>query len=156
VKALPREWVPTIKLRPESNARQGFLDPPDLEAFLAELRQCDAVVADVTEAAYFTCLRRGNVLALRWSMIRPDVAKGRLVGGELRVPGSMTKNKTDLVLPLSSRLLDVFARRWRLRRARVPAGAPPWRSALEDRRAAGREARPDADVGCCPLRRRVA
>jgi integrase len=90
--------------------------------------------------AYFTCLRRSNVLALTWHMIRPDVVRSRLVGGELRVPGTMTKNKRDLVLPLSGRLLDLFARRWRLRVAACPfvfhrAGKPvvhfdvPWRAA---------------------------
>jgi hypothetical protein len=49
--------APAIELRPEENARQGFLDPGDFDALLGELRQRDAVVADVTEAAYFTCLR---------------------------------------------------------------------------------------------------
>src|SRR4029077_6948879 len=58
---LPR--MPHVRLRPEANARQGCLDPGAAEALLAELRQRDPVVADVAECAYFTCLRRGNVLA---------------------------------------------------------------------------------------------
>jgi integrase len=113
--------MPTIELRPENNARQGFLDPPDLEVALAALRGCEPVIADVTEAAFFTCLRRGNVLALTWPMVRPEEdGAGQLVGGELRVPGSMTKNKRELVLPLSGRLLDVFARRWTERSLKTP------------------------------------
>src|SRR5262249_36844270 len=54
--------MPHIALRREDNVRQGFLDPPDFAALLDELRARDVVVADITECAYFTCLRRGNVL----------------------------------------------------------------------------------------------
>ena len=57
-------------------------------------------------------LRRQNVLDLTWPMIRPDVDRGRLVGGELHLPGSVVKSKHDLVLPLTGGLLDVFARPW--------------------------------------------
>jgi len=44
--------LPTIKLLPEKNARQGFLDPPEFAAFLGELRQRDPVVADVAEFGF--------------------------------------------------------------------------------------------------------
>jgi integrase len=121
--ALKKAMLPTapaIELRPEDNARQGFLDPGDFDAFLAELRQRDTVVADVTETAYFTCLRRGNVLGLTWPMLAPEVRDGALVGGELRLPGRMTKNKKPLTLPLTGRLLEVLARRW----PRPPSDGP--------------------------------
>jgi hypothetical protein len=107
---LPR--MPHIRLRPEDNARQGFLDPADFDALLAEPRRRDPVVADVAECAYFTCLRRGNVLALQWPMVAPTVRGGVLVDGELRLPGRMTKNRRPLTLPLTGRLLEVFQRRW--------------------------------------------
>jgi integrase len=38
-----------------------------------------------------------------------------LVGSELRLPGRVMKNKKPLTLPLSGRLLEVFARRWAAR-----------------------------------------
>lgn len=116
--ALKKAIIPTtpaIELRPEDNARQGFIDPGDFEALLGELRQRDAVVADAVEAAYFTCLRRENVLRLTWPMLTPEVCEGALVGGELRLPGRVMKNKKPLTLPLSGRLLEVFARRWATR-----------------------------------------
>src|SRR5262249_20944549 len=106
---------PRHRAAPKDNARQGFIDPGDFEALLGELRQRDAVVADAVEAAYFTCLRRENVLRLTWPMLTPEVCEGALVGGELRLPGRVMKNKKPLTLPLSGRLLEVFARRWATR-----------------------------------------
>ena len=113
--------MPHVALRREDNARQGFLDPPDFDALLSELRTREAVVADVSEAAYFTCLRRGNVLGLTWPMVAPVVQGGQLVGGELRLPGTITKNRKPLMLPLGGRLLAVFARRWLARHHTVAA-----------------------------------
>src|SRR4029450_13371082 len=110
---LPR--MPHIRLRPEDNARQGFVDPAAFDPLLAELRRRDPVVADVAECAYFTCLRRANVLALAWPMVAPTVRHGALVDGELRLPGRMTKNRRPLTLPLTGRLLELFRRRWAAR-----------------------------------------
>jgi integrase len=107
--------MPHVTLRREDNARQGFLDPADFEALLAALRSKDPVVADVAECAYFTCLRRTNVLGLGWPLVAPVVERGRLVGGELRLPGTHTKNRAPLTLPLGGRLLALFARRWTAR-----------------------------------------
>ena len=72
-------------------------------------------MADAVETAYFTCLRRGNALRLTWLMLAPEVQDGALVGGELRLPGRVTKNKKPLTLPLAGRLLEVLARRWAAR-----------------------------------------
>ena len=91
-----------MTLRREDNARQGFLDPADFDALLAELRAREPVVADVAECAYFTCLRRGNVLGLTWPMLAPFLKRGRLAGGGLRLPGRITKNRRP-----SSALSDV-------------------------------------------------
>ena len=70
-----------MTLRREDNARQGFFDPADFDALLAELRAREPVVADVAECAYFTCLRRGNVLGPTWPMLAPLLKRGRLAGG---------------------------------------------------------------------------
>jgi len=74
-------------LAPRGRSRIGFLDPADLDAFLAALRAREPVVADLTEVAYFTMLRRGNVLALTWPMIRPEVDRGAPSGSLL--PGAV-------------------------------------------------------------------
>jgi site-specific recombinase XerD len=112
---LPR--MPHVTLRREDNTRQGFLDPPDFAALLAALRDRDPLVADVTECAYFTCLRRTNVLRLQWPDVAPVVDGGRLVAGELRLASTQTKNRAPLTLPLTGRLLGLFARRWDARHA---------------------------------------
>src|SRR6516165_1435088 len=44
--------MPHVTLRREDNTRQGFLDPPDFDALLGEVRARDAVVADVVESAF--------------------------------------------------------------------------------------------------------
>jgi integrase len=120
-KILPKGSVPDIELRPEEdNARQDFLEAADLDAFLAALREREPVVADVTEAAFYTCLRRANVLGLTWPMLQLEVEWGSVVGGELRLPGTATKNKKPLALPLTGHLLALIARRWE---ARIPAWA---------------------------------
>jgi integrase len=80
------------------------------------VRLCGDVVADIAECGFCSCLRRGNVLGLQWNRIDPVVADGVLIGGELRLPGAVTKNKRPWATPLVGRLLAVFARRWQARR----------------------------------------
>jgi integrase len=111
--------APAIKLRREDNARDDFLEPGDLDALLVELREWDdPVIADCTEFAFCTCLRRANILSLEWTRLQLEVEAGRVVSGELRLPGTTTKNKKPLVLPLTGRLLALVQRRWQ---ARIPA-----------------------------------
>lgn len=114
-KLLPRDHVPKITLRPEHNTHEGFLEAADLDPFLTELRQRDPVVADLTEVAFLTGLRRGNVLGLVWTNVISQLDGSMLVGGELRFPGEVMKNGEPLTLPLGGRLLHVLQRRWALR-----------------------------------------
>jgi integrase len=77
------------------------------------------------------CLRKGNVLGLKWDAFAFEFAPAstRIVGGELRLPGAVLKNKRALTLPLTGRLLDVVARRYELRQGeRVfhRDGVPVW------------------------------
>jgi integrase len=142
-KLLPRWSTPKITLRPEDNVRQGYLEPAELESFLAALRERDPVVADLTELAFVTLMRRSNVLGLTWPMIDPIIEKnGHLSGGTLTLPGTATKNKKPLTMPLTGRLLDVIDRRWQARRDACAhvfnrSGRPvcdfdgPWRAAAK-------------------------
>ena len=104
--------MPKITLRPERNARQGFLDPADFRAFHAALAARDPDVADAAEFAYQTALRRGNVLGCAWTWfeLRRD-RTGTVVGGTLTVPGIVTKNGDPMPLPLTGGLLALIARR---------------------------------------------
>jgi integrase len=107
--------MPKITTPAEDNTREGFLDPPDALAFLATLRAEDADVADATEFAYRTALRRGNVPGAVWPWFALTVKGGHVVGGGLRVPGTATKNKSPLTLPLTGALLALVDRRWQCR-----------------------------------------
>jgi integrase len=115
VPAMPRITTPA-----ENNVREGFLDPPDFIAFLGMLREADATVADATEFAYRTALRRGNVLGVIWPWFSLDVQGGHVIGGGLRVPGAATKNKKPLTMPLTGALLALIDRRWQVRAATCP------------------------------------
>jgi len=107
---------PPIVLLAEDNAREGFIDPPEFERFLRKLRELDEpAVADAAEFAYLTCLRRGNALGAVWSWFSLRVEHGAVVGGSVRLPGSVTKNKRPLALALTGQLLALVARRWELR-----------------------------------------
>jgi integrase len=107
--------MPVIELLPEDNVRGGFLDPPDLARFLEVLRTHDPVATDATEFAYRTLLRRGNVLGAAWAWFSLDVVRGHVVGGGMRIPGSATKNKKALTLPLTGDLVALLDRRWQVR-----------------------------------------
>ena len=110
--------MPDISLLAEDNVRDGFVDPPDFAVFLTALRTQDADAADAAEFAYRTALRRSNVLGAVWTWFALDVQHGRVRGGALRLPGTATKNKQALTLPLAGDLLALVDRRWQLR---VPA-----------------------------------
>jgi integrase len=109
--------MPVVTLLPEDNVREGFIDPPEMIALLAELRALGSPdVADLVEFAYLTCLRRGNVIGALWTWFKLEVdATGAVVGGSLRLPGGATKNKKPLTLALTGPLLALVARRWALR-----------------------------------------
>jgi integrase len=114
-KLLPKGSEPDIELRPEDNVRQGFLEAGDLDAFLDALRQRDPVVADITEMAFLTLMRRQNTLRLTWPQFELTIEQGHVTGGELRLPGTQTKNRQPLAMPLTGRLLALIGRRWQAR-----------------------------------------
>src|SRR5262249_27607182 len=112
---------PPITLLREDNVREGFIDPPEFARLLAQLRARQAAdVADAAEFAYLTCLRRGNALGALWSWFTLRVEDGAVLGGSVRLPGAVTKNKQPLPLVLTGHLLGLGARRWRLRVPECP------------------------------------
>jgi integrase len=117
---LPKGSGPDIELRPGEGVRDDFLEAADLDPFLAALRQREPVIADCTEFAFCTCLRRENVLGLEWTRLQLEVEAGHVVGGELRLRGTVTKNKKPLAMALTGRLLALVDRRWQQRVAACP------------------------------------
>jgi integrase len=107
--------APAIELRREDNIRQGFVEPGDLDALLAALRAHEPVIADVVEVAFLTLMRKGNTLRLVWPMLDPIIENDHLIGGTLTLPGTATKNRRPLTMPLTGRLLGVLDRRWQER-----------------------------------------
>jgi integrase len=83
---------------------------------LSQLRERDEpAVADAAEFAYLTCLRRGNALGAVWPWFSLRVEHDQVVGGSVRLPGAVTKNKRPLALALTGQLLALVARRWAFR-----------------------------------------
>src|SRR5262249_57992029 len=88
---------------------------------LDELRAREAPeIADAAEFAYLTCVRRGNALGAQWSWFTLRIEHGAVVGGSVRLPGAVTKNKKPLPLVLTRRLVALVARRWALRLLECP------------------------------------
>ena len=113
--------MPSITLLREDNVREGFIEAADFDAFLTALRRSARPSSRTwPSACSSTCLRTGNVANLTWAVVTPEVDGGVLVGGELRLPGTAMKNNRPLTLPLSGRLLDLFARRWAQRLPNCP------------------------------------
>src|SRR5262249_22718721 len=106
--------MPTVTLLPEENVREGFVEPAEFMALLPQLRELDAAaVPDAAEFAYLTCLRRGNALGAVWPWFKLELDRsGTVVGGSVRLPGTVTKNKKPLSLALTGPLLALIARRW--------------------------------------------
>jgi hypothetical protein len=112
---LVRRHVPEIRLADESgNVREGFLEPADFGAFLSHL---PPAVADAALFAYLSLWRRENVLGLQWTHVTLETdADGGAIGGSIRLPHVLTKNKRPLTLVLKGqRLLDLMGRRAALR-----------------------------------------
>jgi len=113
--------MPDVTLRSEAgNEREGFVDPPEFDVLLGELRQRDGCIADLVECGYLTLLRRNAARLLTWPMCALDVAGGHVVGGTLQLPGRVLKNKRPLTLPVTGRLRALLDRRWQARVAASP------------------------------------
>jgi integrase len=114
--------MPVVTLLPEDNVREGFIDPPEFARLLAALRERGVPdIADAAEFAYLTCLRRSNALGALWTWFKLTLdPTGAVVGGGVRLPGAVTKNKKPLALALTGQLLALIARRWALRVPECP------------------------------------
>jgi integrase len=89
----------------ENPPRQGFFEH---EEYLVVRQHLPPDYQDVLEFAYFTGWRRREITGLTWAEVD-------LAGGVVRLSPDRSKTKTGRVLPLSSPLRNVLARRWSAR-----------------------------------------
>jgi integrase len=91
-----------IEMLDESdNHRKGKFTPADAESVACSL---PLYMSDVARFAYQTGARASEILQLRWPYVED---------GAIKVPGSITKNRTDRSIALTEELEDILARRRR-------------------------------------------
>lgn len=83
---------PPVPKLPTDNARRGFLEPADFEAFCAEL---PADLQPLARFAYLTGWRRGEVLGLQWRQVDLDA-------GAIRLENDQTKTGKGRILAFSA------------------------------------------------------
>jgi len=92
------------RLSESGNVRQGFFSEAELAALISHL---PVDLQDFTRFAAACGMRKGECSSLTWAMVQDD---------ELRIPGNITKNHKDRILPITGELAEIIERR----RAAVP------------------------------------
>jgi integrase len=87
-KKLRSDQVPKFKMLKEARPRSGFLEPEDFPHLRQELPE---YLRTVLTLAYYTGMRSGEILTLKWTNID-------LLGGEIRLED--TKNGEQRTIPL--------------------------------------------------------
>ncbi|HEY2486084.1 MAG TPA: site-specific integrase [Candidatus Binataceae bacterium] len=102
--------VPVIRLLPEDNARQGFIEHAD---FIALRDALPERLRDCVTFLYLSGWRVGEMKALEWRDLDRD-------GRAVRLPPAKSKNRKGRVLPLSGELRNVIDRARKQRRLDCP------------------------------------
>jgi integrase len=102
--------VPVIRLLPEDNARQGFIEHAD---FIALRDALPERLRDCVTFLYLSGWRVGEMKALEWRDLDRD-------GRAVRLPRAKSKNRKGRVLPLSGELRNVIDRARKQRRLDCP------------------------------------
>jgi integrase len=112
----PKHLVPYFPSLPVDNVRTGFFELAEVEALLAHV--ADPGIRDFIEWGFRTGMRKGEIARMTWEML--DRSASPWV---LRVPGSITKNRTGRTLGLEGDVRAIMERRLRLP-SRLPADLP--------------------------------
>jgi integrase len=106
VSAVPE--APRIKSDPPSQEQRGKMHPPEILAqFVAEL---PADARDEAELALLTGLRATELKRVRPEMVEP-APNGSATDYVLRMPAESTKTRTERVIGLSPRAIEIIRRR---------------------------------------------
>jgi integrase len=95
----------------KEKARDRFLAESEVKALLSAIGKSTSDIADAIRVAIFSGVRRGNILAAKWSDVN-------LTDGLWRIPE--TKSGQPLLVPLCAEALEVFTRR------STSKGDSPW------------------------------
>jgi len=82
--------IPTIRMLPEDNVRQGFLEPDEYERLLEEL---PIRYKAIFVCGYHTGARKNELRRIKWEWVDLDA-------GTIRLPGALTKNKKPRTIPI--------------------------------------------------------
>ncbi|MHB8410523.1 MAG: tyrosine-type recombinase/integrase [Candidatus Acidiferrales bacterium] len=91
-------FIPTVKLMAENNVRTGFLEHEQYRTLRAALPDH---VRPVLVAMYYSGMRIGEVLAIKWNQVDLDEK-------EIRLDPGTTKSGEGRTLPLHGEFLDVL------------------------------------------------
>ena len=109
----PKYLIPYFPSLPVDNVRTGFFERAEVEALLANVT--DDGLRDFIEWGFRTGMRKGEISRLTWDML--ERAGSPWV---LRIPGSITKNRTGRALGLEGTVRAIIERRLRSRRFDCP------------------------------------
>ncbi len=98
--------TPVIKLLPEHNERQGFIEPGTFETVAANLS--DDGLRDAARFAYASGWRKGEIATLEWR----DVDRAARL---ITLRREHSKNSEPRELPLTGKLAELVERRWEAR-----------------------------------------
>lgn len=99
------EKIPHVETLRVSNAREGFLDPPQYKKLVAALDAIDPVIGDLARFLYGVGWRREEALGLTWGEVD-------LQTGTLALPAHRSKNRSIRRIRVAGDLLDALWRRW--------------------------------------------
>jgi hypothetical protein len=122
VEAMKLTAAPRIKLLPEENRRDGFIDPGDFEALLTKIRDED--VRDLVDFLYQTGWRLQAGVNLEWNSVNDT-------RNSVTMTSALSKNKTPLELPINAKLGAILERR---RKKRIITDAASERGGVELRK----------------------
>ncbi|MCR4286640.1 MAG: site-specific integrase [Deltaproteobacteria bacterium] len=106
-KVLTIPYIPSLR---EDNARQGYFEHSE---YLALKKALPSYMRPVVAMAYYTGMRKGEILGLRWFQV--DLMEGKIV-----LNSKDTKNGESRVVFMKGELLDIMRSRKGLRDAKYP------------------------------------
>ena len=94
-----------IELLKENNVRTGYLEHDEYQKLLNALPEH---VKPVFTLAYWTAMRREEILSLTWDKVD-------LINGRITLTADMTKNGESRIIPLSGEIYETIARQREIR-----------------------------------------
>jgi len=102
--------VPYIQMPTNDNVRKGFIEQEGYTQLLAALPE---YLRPVVTMAYYTGMRRGEIMALRWENVD-------ILNGLVRLNVGETKNGEGRMIPLGDELLESLKSQLHLRNTAAP------------------------------------